>query len=227
MTLDEIRKRIRDQALVEEQELSDTLLDIWVNAAKTRVETAQDWPFLRTETDLTFTSGTSEKAVPDDFAHEDEVRKISTSNPDHAIPLIPLSYEERPTNISTTGNVEFYWVDYDSDGVRKLFIWREPNEEHTIRLRYYKNADSLSNDGDTPEWDAQFHDILVLGGLFRVYEWLDMWQEARVIKEDFDEAVARMDFFYHRIRRSMRYGGRRRFRRANSPDTAPFSFEIQ
>lgn len=231
MNLKEIRDLVRDQAVIEREELGDPHLNHWVNDAKNKVEVAQDWPFLWNTDTLSFASGDTTKPLPSDFAHiGDDVRMEKDSDSGTLWPLTRINPEERPYDTDAQGKPSIFWIDFDANGNPQFHIWREPTEAHTLHYRYYQSTGDLSDNADEPTWDQRFHRILVLGALHRVYEWLEMWQEARVIKQDFDEMLARMDFYYNRLRQPVIYGQHGRLPRTvdkyGRGTRHPFAWEV-
>lgn len=212
LTLAEIRGMIRRQTDTDTDDITDADIDYCINLAKNKVDTLHDWPYLQKSSAIAVSAGATTVTLPGDYAFTHDARWNDTGSTT-IYPLIQINPDERPLANDTSGTPQYIWT---FGGV--MSIWRPPANNGTLTLEYYKVPTELTADGHTPEWDSRFHRMLYLGGLVEVYQRIDFWEEARIVKADFDEQLARMDLFYMRSRQPIMFGQRAYQRTADGFD---------
>ena len=138
--------------------------------------TKMDWPFNAVEHTQVMTVGTEEYAWPAQFTACDwnsfQIQKDDTLNVNHKR-LKPISREEWYLYARD--------IDYDSEDEGKSVpdyvfpshgqgwgVSPSPNEEYTIKFRYYKNPDDLEVYDDQVTIPSKFDYVIIAGALYHM-----------------------------------------------------------
>ena len=139
---------------------------------------------LDTETYVTV-SGTAGYALPSDFSRAYNVEVLDSSG--NALPLTPetlVGYDTKSS--SATGQPQLYVIDGQT-----LRLWPVPDNQFTVRLRYYRTPATMDSAIDVPEIPATYHHLLVSYALWHCYERENDYNSAQYHKGRFDEDLAK------------------------------------
>lgn len=215
MTKKEIAEWVRGQAEVDTDDVSDAALYSLIDIYYYRICAAQDWPFAEAVTQVAIpASGVI--TVPADVENIREARWLNTDG--RWLDLDQMNWEEAPTDRTQTGTPQRWYQVGD-----QLEVFPRPTVASTLILYHYSVPTALG-EFDSPVFARPFHYLPGQGALIKIYERLDMFQESRVAKQDFDEGLMQMDQFYLRARQPVVYGGRAN---RHGGDRGPFySWEV-
>ncbi len=182
----------------------------WVNAAHRDIQIAQDqWLWMVEEFSGSITSGTQRYSAASILSAGDAARfsewifhdrdglyafsSYLTSDgqtKEQALRYEPFQRFRRAylwgSNASDTGAPTVVSVDMD----QQLVFYPTPDDSYTVRGMFYKSPQALSDDDDTPEMPAQFHDAI---------KYRALWHMGL-----FDEAGAQMPTWEREYRRIYR-----------------------
>jgi len=137
----------------------DSLLPTYINWALYDVWKGYTWPQWMSTHSFTTTADTAEYDKPDGLI-VDVVRRSSDSSTAWGTKLVrlPPRYFDRilpSPNLFSSGKPTHY-VEWGS----KITLWRTPDDEYSIIVRYQKEPTTLSNDSDSTEFSI-FDPIVV------------------------------------------------------------------
>lgn len=187
---DKVRKRIKDSAYDTSETkdyINDTLNDIYNECYLRFMETSQNYTLVDGVSDITNGSG-----LPTDFVQAINLTLTTTGLETR---LIPKDYREiellYPDPLDTTvypKNIPQYWYIYGDD----IFVFPTPNSAYTVKLRYLKKPTLLSDDADVPELPSEFAEILVCGAAGRILQVKDMYDQAAIQQNKYDELLQKL-----------------------------------
>lgn len=180
------------------------------------------WPFLQKKSTLSVTASTVEVSLPADFRQIVLVQQDAKRNG----PLIQISHEEYSyrygDNAATASDARYFYIRFD-DGTQKIGFYPTPSATvaNAYEIFYYRSPTELAAGTDTPEWDSQFHNILVDYASFRLWEREEYFDEAERAYRRYARRLADMTRFYNMRHKQVKlifgdgtyYGGAFNFRR--------------
>lgn len=163
-TRGELRDAVRTQLDMDEDELSNSLLDLYLNDALEQTLTlSEKWPFLQSAWNITTIDGQSNYAI------DPTVDSIASVIDQTA--LVPLAYlpHERAEVVfgdgSGGGGVPAWWSTWGDE----IYLWPAPSDGRTVRLRGYRRADWGPADIDEVDADDRLHVPLIYWAISRAY----------------------------------------------------------
>ena len=195
MTLTQMRTAVRTATRVSSAKITDAELTTWINEGLYRVSSFErHWPWL--EDDDTFVTVADQQAYAVSSLAAD-VERISVLYSDTK--RTRLQEIDRGTALENwggdmpTGQHAHSWFIWGSS----IYLIPIPDTADVqYNALYYKSPTALSADGDDPEWDAQFHDILVHYCEMRVWMHEEEPQKAGIAKGLFFERLDDMRKWY-------------------------------
>ena len=151
----------------------------WVNNAVAEICDEEPWPFLEE---------TKEGTAPQTFTNLGHVLSVTDVNNRN-----PLTVADRrelvridPT-LQSTGTPERWYM----EGESTLKVY-PANASVTIRTRYMKAVEELTEESKTPPIPAKYHELIVVGASIRAYRNRDNWDAARAARAEWKEGIQRM-----------------------------------
>lgn len=188
----DIRDWVRQHTLVESDDYADDKINNVINQAVRDLSTQFHWPFLQTSTVVTLVADTTAYDLPDDFAHlEKAVRS------DCACPLQELTPSVGWSTFGATpdssSKPEYFWI-----WGEQIIVAPGPSGDSipTVTLFYYKQAETLENDVDEPEWHPQFHLVLAEFAAAKVWEREEDLAKSNYYMDRYISGVERMARYY-------------------------------
>lgn len=202
-TRDQIRQLVRDQTETETDDISDSNINDWIQLKYDEVLVARDWPFLLADSgDIAVSASASSFSLPADHAAPRELRWYPTGGTES--PVMNINPEERPhTSLTSSGRPRVWWTQVGEPTTAKF--WPSADAGGNMVLLYYKRPAELTGSAE-PAFDRRFHRILVVGALIKVYQRIDQWEEAELLKREWNELLVAMDEYYSRFRQPSLYG---------------------
>lgn len=163
-----------------------------------------DWPFNAMEHTETLAVGTEEYAWPTSFTSADwnsfQIQKDDTFGVDHRR-LHPISREE--------WYEKYRDVDYDSESEGRTIpvycfpshgqgygISPSPSEEFTLKYRYYRNPDDVSEYDDEVTIPSKFDYVILAGALYHLNLFKENGQGAKMAEERYMKGLSNMAMVY-------------------------------
>lgn len=167
-TLQDIRDHVRGVMDVDDVDLTDDVLDVYIRQGSHRIEKAtHNWPLYENDFSFTTVANTSDytfATIGATLALPSRLR-----GPNHEMVYIGPDEADRsyPRNVTTTGD-PYYWT---VRGRTTLTVYPTPNAAYTINIRGYRTpTDWVSlGTGGTPDMPDEFQDLLALWALNRAY----------------------------------------------------------
>jgi len=194
-TLLAMRSYVRNQTLVETDDVSNANLDIMLNAGLNQLSLAWNWPFLQATATLSTVADTQTIAVPADFR-----KAYLLYETDTRVRLKEVTFEQA---ISTWGGDP-----PAGDEARWFYFWNNTfylipipatTESAEYTLFYQKAITELSADGDTPEFVSEFHLLPTQYAIARVWEHEEDFPKATEADTQFREQVEQMARYYQNL----------------------------
>jgi hypothetical protein len=189
VNLAELRDAVRAQTDLEEDELDNARLDLYLrDAFNATIGVEREWPFFETSWEVTFAAGEQTAAVPADVAGLVSVSDVATRfrlhEVDHATAEDEVAYRLR----DTTGVPQYY-----SMWGGLMYLWPATNEERTYRLRGWRNPNDWVSAGAAaePDCDERMHIPLVYFACSLVYAQQEDEVLDAMYMNRFREALAR------------------------------------
>lgn len=193
MNLTTLRDRVRALTGIKLTDLrSDEQIDVVLNECYQEVLQISDWPFLRTSTTVTLTSGTDEFTMPTGFQ---EIHSVTYSSPQD------VQTRMRQTTLNEMDYVEpdeegdpIYYAKVDENTIR---IWPAPAHALTLTVRGKESVSNLSAGSDEPVYAEQFHPLIAYRAAARILgEEGDDSGRSEFYQSEANNFFARMQQFY-------------------------------
>jgi len=190
-TLSELRTYVRHMTLVELDDIQDSELTVWLNEGLRRLANRWPWPWLHETATITTVAAQRVYSKPADF------RK--------ALGITEVGYDRRLTRLSWEQAISKWGDDFpDANRASWYFIYEDQislvpvpsTAAKTYTLYYLKAPTALVNDGDSPEFDVEFHYVLASYAIARVWEHEEDMEKSLYFDGRFDNEVGEMVALY-------------------------------
>lgn len=183
MTLGEIRDYVRTHMDIEEEDLPDHVLDIFIREGSRKIEySEQRWPYFEASATLTTTPGML--AVPKSSVASDikEVASITLDGRN----LSWRSMEELQTYGQSMG-----WPRLFSEWGDNFHLWPTPDAEYQLLVRYYRKMRDWVSEGAgaVPDLPEELHNTVAQWALHRAYAQQEDLEQAQVHRTIFDQEL--------------------------------------
>ena len=183
MNLKQIRGTVKNITGADAATTPDAAITYFINLAQN--ELAREILALKNSASVTCVATTQEYALPADF-HKAIQMKVD------GVVLRYISEEDTEKLFSDTadsGAPYYYYIDRDND---TYGFYPVPDSAYTGTFRYFKTPTALSNDTDTPDFPAAYHDALVLGTASRVFQQMQKYEESVLYLKQYNDYVAKI-----------------------------------
>jgi hypothetical protein len=188
LTLDQIRAFVRGHIDIEEEDLPNDVLDVFIREGSKRIERAEKrWPFYAKRWTYTTVSGQSsvEFAAIDDG----DIREISAiKGPQWRLTHIgqDLADEVWPESTTQTGEPTHYSIENEV-----LYFWPEPGDSYELTIRGYRTAVDwvAQGAGAEPDLPDELHNTVATWALARAYAQQDDPEMAALYERQFADEV--------------------------------------
>lgn len=190
MNLTQIRSKIREIVDLDEQDVSDTLLNMYIKDGFERIIALERrWPFYQ----KTFALSTVEdqRAYDIDTVGDGNLREITS--------VVDTSTIGNRLEYISYDDAESVWVGSYDQSSRPLYFtfwqeqihfWPKPNGVYPLVVRgYRKPIDWSASDSIEVDADSRLHQPLVYYGVAQVYQLQEDIELASFYRKSFDEAV--------------------------------------
>lgn len=184
ITLQEIRNQVRDTIELDETDISNSVLDLFVREGFDRIARwSRRWSFY--EEDFTFTTVPLQGAYP--FTSIDGTLETVDGVEHERWMCLPISHQlvqGQYAGSDTTGTPTNFSIWND-----KVYLWPVPSEAITVTVRgYRKPTDWITQgSGASPDCPTEFHPLIVLWALHRAYMQQDDMQMGQTLRSMFGE----------------------------------------
>lgn len=187
LTLDQIRAFVRGHMDIEEDDLPNDVLDVFIREGSKRIERAEKrWPFYAKRWEYTTASGTAE--IPFSTIGAD-LREISAiKGPQWRLTHIgqDLADEVWPESTTQTGEPTHFSIENET-----LYLWPEPGDTYVLIVRGYRTATDWVADGAGAEPDLpdELHNTVATWALARAYGQQDDPEMASLYERQFSDEL--------------------------------------
>lgn len=150
----QIRQQVRDLASAHDDDISDAMLNQWLDEAYNFVANQREWDWLESTQEFTVTG-----VGP--YALTNGTRKVLSAQLVDERGVVEEVFERADTvNVNSNRRIAYY--DTTSAGSLTLApVERFDNSEaYTLRVRYTRSLVNFANDGASPAFAAQFYPML-------------------------------------------------------------------
>jgi hypothetical protein len=164
MDLQEMRDAVRNQMDVDDSELSNPVLDLFLlEAYQQTIALEERWPFFETDWQIPVLEGVGSTTLPPDVESIGSIKAVTTSS--RMLKHTPQQFAEADYVTGGTGYVQFYSV-----WAGNLYLWPVPDEDVALTIRGRRLASdwtvSAANECDA---DSRLHLPIVHYAVSRVY----------------------------------------------------------
>lgn len=190
-TRSDIRSWVREQTLLETDDVESTIIDDWINQGIREIAMRFDWPWLTTTDTITTIDDQQAYNLPTDLARIEVV--VDTDSRHRLAEFTPSEMWNR------------YGGNFPSGTPRRFFVWGSQihlvpipstGETDELTIYYYGSPTLLTNDGDEPQFDERFHLILAEYAIWQAWKREEEYAKAQEAMERFDQGVERMAAHY-------------------------------
>lgn len=211
MNLSALRSHVRSLTGIQSTDIiSNADLNIFINEAYLEICRESDWPFLRNETTLNLTSGTSNYSLPSGVGENAIASIVALADDTNRRQLKPrsrYSTDDSPGPMSNGYPLEYScWKGY-------ITFYPTPQASETLTFRFFLEPTELSADSDVPLFEAKFHSLIAYGASVRVLiREGDDTERRTYYNAQFMNGLNQMknDLLSERDKSLLRLGGRRR-----------------
>lgn len=190
MNLTQIRSKIREIVDLDQQDVSDTLLNMYIKDGFDRIIALERrWPFYQ----KTFTMTT----VADQRAYN--INTIGDGNLREITSVVDTSTVGNRLEYISYDDAEAIWVGSYDQVQRPLYftlwqdqmhLWPKPDQAYPLTIRGYRKPDDWSaSDSTEVDADERLHQCLVYYGVAQVYQLQEDIELASFYRKSFDESV--------------------------------------
>ena|SRR5690606_35710101 len=171
MTLQQIRDSLRRHTGTDSQDLDDDVADELISRAYE--ELSDKYPFREKDYRLDFVTSIdplitpryqNKYSFPANFVAVRVVSVTDCNGMKHKLERMTRSELEMVTNTESYADAMPTHYVRDSDC---LILWPRPDQEYSITVRYEKSLSDLINANDEPDLPRSWHEIILLGAVFR------------------------------------------------------------
>lgn len=190
MNLAEIRSKIREIVDLDQQDISDTLLTMYIKDGFDRIIALERrWPFYQKTFTMTTVAG--QRAYDIDTIGDGNLREITS--------IVDTSTVGNRLEYISYDDAEAVWVGSYDQVQRPLYftlwqdqvhLWPKPDTTYPLTIRgYRKPTDWSASDSTQVDADERLHQCLVYYGVAQVYQLQEDIELASFYRKSFDEAV--------------------------------------
>jgi hypothetical protein len=189
MTAAQIRSTVRDITDLDEDDVPDSLLNMYIRDGYYRIlDLEKRWPFL--ETTFTFQTRDGVRSYALDTLTTEPMSQIASlvDNSERGTRLAAVSYDEAEQTFAgandVTGDPEYFamWAG-------QIHIYPRPNTNVTLVARGYREPLDWQTEGGQVDASPSLHFPLVYYACSRIYQQLEDAVMADTYKRSFDEGV--------------------------------------
>lgn len=185
-----VQQRVKDTAYSTSEitsYINDTQNDVFNEYRLPFMETSQDYTLVANVADITNGVG-----LPTNFVQAIDLT-MTADGMESVLNYVP--YQEimarypEPTDITAhPSGIPQYWYQYGTT----IRVYPAPISAYTVNLSYLKKPTALSGASDVPQIPSEFEEMLVVGAAYRVLQVKDMYDEASVLQNKYDELLQKL-----------------------------------
>ena len=190
MNLTQIRSKIREIVDLDQQDVSDTLLNMYIKDGFDRIIALERrWPFYQKT--FTMTTVVGQRAYDINAIGDGNLREITS--------IVDTSTVGNRLEFISYDDAEAVWVGSYDQVQRPLYftlwqdqmhLWPKPDTTYPLTIRGYRKPDDWSSSDSTEvDADERLHQCLVYYGVAQVYQLQEDIELASFYRKSFDESV--------------------------------------
>jgi hypothetical protein len=181
-------KQLQDQVL--DHQFNDTkyrpFVKMLLNEAQLRIARQADMRTQHRATEIGFTAGDDDSALPSDFARLIEVAEGASADTDWRI-LDEMGLREFDDLPVASGTPTRYIV-----VGALLYLYPTPEVDTTIVLSYWKLPEEMADDADEPELPPDYHFLLTYWALYRCFMRENDMEQAMIWKNEWQTELEKL-----------------------------------
>jgi len=192
MTRVELRQFVRDQAIVNDTEVPDALVDQYLNEGFSRVINRRVWPFAKGSEDLTSVAG--QKVYPFVGSPRSIISVLDVTNRFYlrSMPFERFVVADNSYLSSTTTPTDFYFDEAE------LSLFPVPAVDGDLYTVWYRTAPTFAaGETEEPPWSEGYHTIIADWATSRVWEHEEDMDRADLYRARFESTMMELDRFYN------------------------------
>lgn len=187
MNLQEIRDFVRQHIDIEEDDLPDAVLDVFIREGSKRIERAEKrWAFYAQRWEYTTESGTDEIPFTSIAADLKEIQAIK--GPRWRLQYLgqDLADEVWPENVTSSSEPTHFSIERDT-----LCLWPTPNDAYVLQIRGYRTPEDwvAAGAGAEPDLPDDLHNTVATWALARAYAQQDDPEMASIYERQFADEL--------------------------------------
>lgn len=187
LNLQQIRDFVRGHMDIEEEDLPDPVLDVFVAEGFGRIVRAEKrWPFYATRWAYVTVAGTDEIPFTDIGTNISEIQSIK--GPSSRLHYIGMDVADEvwPENVVQSSEPSHWSVENET-----LYLWPTPGSAYSLILRgYRKPTDWMAGGaGAVPDVPDELHNTVAVWALSRAYEQQDDPEMASIFERKFADEL--------------------------------------
>jgi hypothetical protein len=187
----DLRNWVREQTLLESDDISNDLVNDWLDQAHREVAARFDWAWLATSSTLSVVAEQQAYPLPADLGRIEAVVSNTKRRRLH---------EESPSKVwSSYGGVSTFGEP------RSFYVWGNnlhlvpvpsASETDAFTIYYYGSPNLMGSDTATPEFDPRFHVLLAVYAVGLAWQREEEYAKAERAFDEFSDGIDRMARHY-------------------------------
>ena len=184
-TLQQIRDHIRTYTDTDSTDLTDGLVDQFIQAAFDEIAYAERlWAFFNQDGTFSTVVGDQQYSLVDDLGGLNELVSLQLDT----APLRPIGHQYASEQfVNTASGRPTHFSVFE----RSVFLWPSPSSVLTVSYQGFRQPNDWVADGSgaTPDLPSEYHTIVQQGALIRALDWLDEQEQAAANRAQYDRAL--------------------------------------
>ena len=181
---------VRDQTLLDSDDLSDAKILAPLNRAIELVGSRFDWPWLEDVADISVSAATQGYSFPTGAVKIDTILENAT--------------RVRLRKVSSMEAWQRYGDDPPTGRPRSFYLWNDkivlvevPSADVTLHVKFHKQPTTMSDDTKSPEWNDQYHEFIADWAIAKLWEREEDMRMAEEAMVRFEQGIGDLANFYN------------------------------
>jgi hypothetical protein len=184
-TLQNIRDHVRSYTDTDSTDLTDSLVDQFVQAAFDEVAYAERlWSFYQQDGTFNTVADTQQYSLVSILGGTNEIIAIQLAD----AYLRPIGHQlATEVFVSTASGTPTHFSQFEDS----LFLWPTPSSAVAVAYQGHREPNDWIADGSgaTPDLPSEYHAVVQQGALIRALDWLDEQEQAAANRQQYDRSL--------------------------------------